>query len=269
MQTLPCYQLYKRFHGNPPIHPSQLQILVTQIGHAVAIVRSGRDDDWRRVWSLYPLVLDHFLAIEYAAKVARRSAEHSNVLGSGDSSDYQFPRPNRIGSKNLYPRARAAENEISREATGTLSAQERAWKYIDDDLARFDPYPQERPPPVSDQPPLASQSSTHPHVEYIMRKDGGPPIMLRRASGRPESLRYPRKSWSRKKGLNFEDELGDVSSTSRPALTLNATISPPVEKGSAFEIQRPTPIKPDLRNPPPTSLKRAETMPYPTASSRK
>lgn len=60
LQTLPCYSLYQRYHGNPPLQPSQLQLLHSQIGQASAIFKAGVDEDWRRSCLRYPEVLDYY-----------------------------------------------------------------------------------------------------------------------------------------------------------------------------------------------------------------
>jgi hypothetical protein len=67
LQTLPCFTLYQRWHGNPPIAPNQLHILNTQIQQANAAYRAGVDEDWRRSCLRYPEVLDYYFSlVEYS-----------------------------------------------------------------------------------------------------------------------------------------------------------------------------------------------------------
>ena len=60
LQTLPCYTLYQKYRGNPPLQQSQLSMLQHQIGQAQSIFQSGVDEDWRRCCLRYPEVLDYF-----------------------------------------------------------------------------------------------------------------------------------------------------------------------------------------------------------------
>lgn len=60
LHTIPCFSLYQKFHGSPPVHPMQLQSLQQQISHAQELYKSGVDEDWRRSCLKYPDVLDHF-----------------------------------------------------------------------------------------------------------------------------------------------------------------------------------------------------------------
>ena len=60
LQTLPCFTLFQKWHGDPPINPSQLQVLHQQINQAQAMYKAGVDADWRRSCLRYPEVLDYF-----------------------------------------------------------------------------------------------------------------------------------------------------------------------------------------------------------------
>jgi len=63
LQTLPCFTLYTRWHGNPPIHQSQLQQLNYQIQVANESFKRGVDEDWRRSCLRYPDVLDYYFSL--------------------------------------------------------------------------------------------------------------------------------------------------------------------------------------------------------------
>lgn len=63
LQTIPCYSLYQRFHGRPPVSQFQLQSLQQQISHAQEIYKAGVNEDWRRSCMKYPDVLDYFFAL--------------------------------------------------------------------------------------------------------------------------------------------------------------------------------------------------------------
>ncbi|KXL44949.1 hypothetical protein M433DRAFT_71037 [Acidomyces richmondensis BFW] len=63
LETLPCFTLYTRWHGNPPIHPSQLQHLNYQIQVANDNFKRGVDEDWRRSCLKYPEVLDYYFGL--------------------------------------------------------------------------------------------------------------------------------------------------------------------------------------------------------------
>ncbi|TKA34214.1 hypothetical protein B0A50_00194 [Salinomyces thailandicus] len=63
LQTLPCFTLYHRFNGAPPIHPTQLQVLHAQIQQANGVFRQGVDEDWRRSCLRYPEVLDYYFEL--------------------------------------------------------------------------------------------------------------------------------------------------------------------------------------------------------------
>ena len=60
LQSLPCFTLYYRYNGQPPMHPTQLHILHSQITQANALFKQGVDEDWRRSCMRYPEVLDHY-----------------------------------------------------------------------------------------------------------------------------------------------------------------------------------------------------------------
>ncbi|KAH9825934.1 hypothetical protein Tdes44962_MAKER03857 [Teratosphaeria destructans] len=63
LQTLPCFTLYQRWQGNPPINPSQLHMLQSQIHQANANYKAGVDEDWRRSCLRYPEVLDYYFGM--------------------------------------------------------------------------------------------------------------------------------------------------------------------------------------------------------------
>lgn len=63
LQTLPCYTLYFRWNGNPPIDPSHLHILHSQIQQANMQYQQMVDEDWRRSCLRYPEVLDYYLGL--------------------------------------------------------------------------------------------------------------------------------------------------------------------------------------------------------------
>ncbi|OQO10172.1 hypothetical protein B0A48_04529 [Cryoendolithus antarcticus] len=63
LQTLPCYTLFQRYGGNPPLPPQQLALLHTQISNANGIFRQGIDEDWRRSCLRYPEVLDYYFSL--------------------------------------------------------------------------------------------------------------------------------------------------------------------------------------------------------------
>ena len=63
LQTLPTFSLYQKYHGNPPIQPSQLAVLHSQINHATSIFKAGIDEDWRRSCLRYPEVLDYYFSL--------------------------------------------------------------------------------------------------------------------------------------------------------------------------------------------------------------
>jgi hypothetical protein len=63
LQTLPCYTLYHRYGGQPPIAPAQLQALHHQILTANAAFKAGVDEDWRRSCMEYPKVLDYYFQL--------------------------------------------------------------------------------------------------------------------------------------------------------------------------------------------------------------
>ncbi|KAI7539706.1 hypothetical protein KC331_g9596 [Hortaea werneckii] len=60
LQSLPCFTLYYRYNGAPPIHPTQLQLLHSQIQQANMLFKQGVDEDWRRSCLRYPEVLDYY-----------------------------------------------------------------------------------------------------------------------------------------------------------------------------------------------------------------
>lgn len=63
LQTIPCFTLYQKYRGNPPLQPAQLHLLHSQIGQAQAIFQAGVDEDWRRSCLRYPEVLDYYFSL--------------------------------------------------------------------------------------------------------------------------------------------------------------------------------------------------------------
>ncbi|KAK4915750.1 hypothetical protein LTR49_016119 [Elasticomyces elasticus] len=63
LQTLPCYTLYHRYGGQPPIPPAQLATLHAQMQHANGVFKQGVDEDWRRSCMEYPKVLDYYFGL--------------------------------------------------------------------------------------------------------------------------------------------------------------------------------------------------------------
>lgn len=63
LQTLPCYSLYEKYKGTPPLQPAQLYSLQSQINAADQVFRAGIDDDWRRSVLRYPEVLDYYFSL--------------------------------------------------------------------------------------------------------------------------------------------------------------------------------------------------------------
>lgn len=63
LQTIPCFTLYQKYRGNPPLQPAQLNLLHSQIGQAQAIFQAGLDEDWRRSCLRYPEVLDYYFSL--------------------------------------------------------------------------------------------------------------------------------------------------------------------------------------------------------------
>ena len=63
LQTIPCFTLYQKYRGNPPLQPAQLHLLHSQIGQAQSIFQAGVDEDWRRSCLRYPEVLDYYFSL--------------------------------------------------------------------------------------------------------------------------------------------------------------------------------------------------------------
>ncbi|KAH9864022.1 hypothetical protein J1614_009955 [Plenodomus biglobosus] len=63
LASLPNYEIYMRYSGNPPIHPMYLSQLQAQIADANADLKRGIDADWRASVLRYPEVLDYFYGL--------------------------------------------------------------------------------------------------------------------------------------------------------------------------------------------------------------
>lgn len=67
LAAIPCYTVFHRWNGNPPIHAVQLAHLHAEMGHARARHQQRIDQDWRGVCLRYPEVLDYYFAmVEYS-----------------------------------------------------------------------------------------------------------------------------------------------------------------------------------------------------------
>ncbi|TKA70626.1 hypothetical protein B0A55_07580 [Friedmanniomyces simplex] len=85
LQSLPCYTLYHRYAGQPPIPPAQLATLHAQMQHANTLFQQGVDDDWRRCCMEYPRVLDYFFGLLDVPRLPDESEEavREPVFGGG------------------------------------------------------------------------------------------------------------------------------------------------------------------------------------------
>lgn len=63
LRSLPYFDLYQRYRGNPPLYPSQLQIIRSQILAANVTLRARVDEDWYRSCAKYPRVLDYYFSL--------------------------------------------------------------------------------------------------------------------------------------------------------------------------------------------------------------
>ncbi|KAK5125942.1 hypothetical protein LTR85_011297 [Meristemomyces frigidus] len=83
LQSLPCFTLYYRYNGQPPIQPAQLHLLHTQISQANAIFKQGVDEDWRRSCLRYPDVLDYYFnLVGFVLPEEQDSAVSNPVFGA-------------------------------------------------------------------------------------------------------------------------------------------------------------------------------------------
>lgn len=114
--------------------------------------------------------------------------------------------------------------------------------------------------------PSAPVASPRDKIETIKR-EGKPLIEVRRGSGRPTlaTRDSSRKKSSREKDIHIVDE--PVSEPRRRAPGLNKTHSSPDNIRPPFERQRSNSLERERRAPPPPSMKRSETMPYPSSKS--
>ena len=121
LQTLPCYALYQKFHGNPPLQAQQFYTLQTQINHAQGIYKAGVDEDWRRSCLRYPEVLDYYFSLVEvslpddkdsvmreprfgaALKETRRIKARRGSRGSGDFSNGHRKNGRRRTSRGRTP----------------------------------------------------------------------------------------------------------------------------------------------------------------------
>ncbi|KAK5115236.1 hypothetical protein LTR62_001436 [Meristemomyces frigidus] len=63
LETLPCYGIYVRYAGHPPITPQLLGEIQYHIRNANEAFKAGVNEDWRRSCMEYPGILDHFLGL--------------------------------------------------------------------------------------------------------------------------------------------------------------------------------------------------------------
>lgn len=123
LQTLPCYTLYQKWHGAPPVQPAQLHALQQQIHAANMNYRAGIDEDWRRSCMRYPEVLDYYFSLvevvmpgdrdpsilepRFGAPVngTRKVKTRRNSRGSVDMSNGHRKKDRRRGSRGRTPPA--------------------------------------------------------------------------------------------------------------------------------------------------------------------
>lgn len=63
LRSLPYFDLYQRYRGSPPLYPSQLHIIRSQIQAANVTLRARVDEDWYRSCAKYPKVLDYYFSL--------------------------------------------------------------------------------------------------------------------------------------------------------------------------------------------------------------
>ncbi|EMD00680.1 hypothetical protein BAUCODRAFT_47978, partial [Baudoinia panamericana UAMH 10762] len=63
LQMLPCYTIYMKYNGAPPMPHHQLHALQSQIAHANVALKAGVDEDWRNSCMQYPRILDYYFRL--------------------------------------------------------------------------------------------------------------------------------------------------------------------------------------------------------------
>jgi hypothetical protein len=112
LQTLPCYTIYQKFGGHPPLDAPQVHVLNQQISHAQAIFQAQVDDDWRRSCMRYPEILDYYfrlIAFQFPEdedasitqpRFGQSSKEPKRLKTRRESMDVDPPRRKRSRRRN-------------------------------------------------------------------------------------------------------------------------------------------------------------------------
>ncbi|KAF7197828.1 hypothetical protein HII31_00917 [Pseudocercospora fuligena] len=121
LESLPYYTLYRRFNGQPPLQPAQVQLIHSQIHQANNALQQGVDQDWRTSCMRYPEVLDYYFGLigfEFPSERDTRIV------------DPRFGAPKEFGTRKIRerrdsvdfrdpPRERRRERRRSRGGGGT------------------------------------------------------------------------------------------------------------------------------------------------------
>ena len=96
LRTLPCYALYERYNGHPPLQLSQLQFLHSRVDEAHALLKQCTNEDWKGCLQATPLLLDHPLNEQMSKFAAEDDAVPAHTY------DDEPLRPSR--SLPIFPR---------------------------------------------------------------------------------------------------------------------------------------------------------------------
>lgn len=202
--------------------------------------------------------------------------EHSPISDSDEYDRARRPRREDEDGRNARAAMMEEERRKEQEAAASFFGAERTQKMFNQDyiareyMSKGSTTPLERPAPERRPSPVRKASSRE-HVEYIDRKDGRPPVMIRRGSGKPQMARDARKASSREKDIDIVEEPEEVSPRSTRPPTLSKMNSSPANIRPAFERQRSNSAQyepKDFREAPIPGMRRAETMPYPSTTSK-
>jgi hypothetical protein len=102
-----------RFSGAPPIHPSAIAQLQSQIAEAHAEFKRGIDLDWRASVLRYPEVLDYFYSLVHLQLPAddERQVAHPPFAAAGYADRGYVGEASRVGSEK--PRKKKKERRDS------------------------------------------------------------------------------------------------------------------------------------------------------------
>lgn len=122
LASLPNYEIFMRYSGNPPIHPMYISQLQGQIQDAHTELKRGIDADWRSSVLRYPEVLDYFYSlVDLRLPDDRSQCVVEPPFAAAGYADRGYMDPSRLSVEKKKKKRRDREGSLPPEKHIALS----------------------------------------------------------------------------------------------------------------------------------------------------